>query len=74
MIISQANAFGVERIKVWRLEDRIPMTGKIAVALIICDNQNNIGGFRKRDTVNDVEAQPDQDNPKCSHVMAENTL
>ena len=42
MVIGQANAFGVQTIQIWRLQDRVAQTGKVSIALIVGQNEDYI--------------------------------
>ena len=43
MEIREAHGLGVEAIQIRRLEDRIPVTGQIAVALIVSHHEDDVG-------------------------------
>ena len=43
MVVLESNCFGIELIKVRSLEDRITMARKIAVALVIRDDNDDVG-------------------------------
>ena len=45
MEVGKACALGLQLIKIGRLQKRMPVTGKIAITLVICHNQNNIGSL-----------------------------
>lgn len=45
MEIGKTNGLSMQRIKIRCLECWIAMTGQVAVALIVCHDQNHIGAF-----------------------------
>lgn len=45
MIITQPNRLIGQFINIGRLDDRISRTAQISVALVICDDQNDVGLF-----------------------------
>ena len=48
MKIGEANALVVELVQVRRLEDRIAVAGKVAIALVIGQHDEHIGMLRRR--------------------------
>jgi len=51
MIISQPDGLSMQIVQVGRLNDRIPVAGKIPITLIICHDQYNIwplGKYKQR--------------------------
>jgi hypothetical protein len=43
MEIGEADAFGMKAVDVGRLEDRIAMTRKVAVTLVVGQDENDVG-------------------------------
>ena len=43
MKIVEANTLGAKGVEVWGFEDRVAVGGKVAVALIISENEKDIG-------------------------------
>ena len=63
MKIGQSHALGMQRIETWRFENRIAMTGQVAVSLVVRDDENNVRRFRRRHPGKDGDA----DSPPCQH-------
>jgi len=46
MVIRQPHALSVERVQVGRLENRVTVTGEIAIPLVVGDDKHDIGFLR----------------------------